>query len=162
MSAQPHPDRPDYPARFQAVTRAAAPLPSPAARVGRSEAIEQFIDICDGALDLAFDDREAAVLTPDVDVPSQRPVLKAYLLFLATEGLHPMDDIQPQTFEGWYERIAPPVWALLGFEQPPHRMMLGLAFSLLGQREHQARELRALIWAIGDFASCNLLRGVRS
>src|SRR5579875_2583672 len=103
MSAQSQRPGPDYVAAFGAVTRAATPLPSPAARVGPSEAIEQFIDICDGALDLAFDEPAAAVLLPDVDVPSQAPIVKAYLLFLATEGLHPTDTVEPGTFEGWYD-----------------------------------------------------------
>lgn len=152
----------NYRAAFNAVTRAAAPLPSPAARVGDGELVAEFIGVCDAALDLAFDDPREAVLAPDVDVPQPGSFIKAYLLFLATEGICPNADVEPGTFEAWFERVSPAVWSLLGFEQPPSRMMVGLAFSLLGQREHQAPELRALIWALGELAAVNLMPGLRA
>jgi hypothetical protein len=153
----------NYAAAFNSVTRAAVPLPAPVSRVVGSDAVAQFIDICDTALDLAFDEPGSAVLLPDVDVPTPEAVLKAYLLFLATEGIHPEAEAGPARFDAWYERVTPPVWRLLGFEDdPPAKLVLSMAFSLLGQREHQAPEVRALIWALGDLASCNLLRGVRS
>lgn len=164
MSTQPQTSTPSgYLSKFNRVTAAAAPRqPGPASRVSSSERVAEFIGVCDVALDLAFDDPREAVLAPDVDVPQPGSFIKAYLLFLTTEGICPTADVEPGSFDAWYERVSPAVWSLLGFEQPPSKMMVGLTFSLLGQREHQAPELRALIWALGELAAVNLMPGLRS
>jgi hypothetical protein len=152
----------NFAAAFNAVTRTAAPSPPRDARVLATELIAHFIDACDSALDLAFDEPGVAELLPGVDVAQPAAMLKAYLLFLATESRAAGGPV-PGAVEGWYERVTPMGGRLLGFgERAPAKMMVGLAFSLIGEREHQAPELRALIWLVGDLAGCKLLPGLSS
>jgi hypothetical protein len=161
MAAQPTNGR-NPAAAFAAVMSPAVPLPAPRGRIAASQPVEDFVEACDSAIDLAFDDVDEADLTPGVDVEDPRAMLKAYLLFLAAGA--PYGDGEAYDagdVDDWFEMVTPRVWSLLGFARPPAHLMVGLAFSLLGARDHQAPELRALIWAVRDFAASNLMPGLR-
>lgn len=128
----------------------------------RPDLVEDFIHACEHALTLAFDADNPDV-TPGVEVDQPRAMLKAYLLFLATWGAMAGDErLDAADVNDWGQSVTPAVWQLLGFDRPPTLLSIGLAFSLLGNRQHQAPELRALIWAVGDFAACNLMPGLRA
>jgi hypothetical protein len=164
MSAAPanRPPSVNHLAAFNAVTQPAAVRRS-LPRIGASEHIEDFIEALDNALDLAFAGVDAADLTPGVDIEHPAAMLKAYLLFLVGRGAMAGDDsIDASDFDDWSEQVAPGVWRLLGFPRPPALLTVALAFSVLGNPQHQAPELRALIWAVGDFASSNLLPSLRA
>jgi len=151
---------PNYAAVFGAVlpaTAASATVTRPAV----SQALADFIDACDTAVVVAFDDPAAADWLPGVDVPRPASVLKAYLLFLAQERCLPAE-LDAAAFERWYQRVPADVWQLLEFHRPPVKLKLSLAFSLIGQPQHQAPQLRGLIWLLGDLAACGLLPGVRA
>lgn len=152
---------PNYYTAFNNLSRTAVQLPSPRAQVVRSQPMEAFIEVCGAALDLAFDDPGSAELMPGVDIEEPLAVVKAYLLFLANVGLMPTSETSADVYDDWHETVTEPVWKLLGFERKPPTMALGMAFMLLAQREHQAPELRALIWAVGELAAARLLPGVR-
>lgn len=151
----------NFAAAFAAVTQGAQPLPATTSRVVASDPVVDFVAACDAAVDLAFDDPSAADFTPGLDVEEPAAMLKAYLLFLAC--WYPFsrgEDFDASAVDDWFEHVTPPVWRLLGFRAPPTRLSLGLAFSLLGEREHQAPELRALLWAVRDFAASGLMPGL--
>lgn len=153
----------NFRALFNAATHSAAPPPLRVSRLVASDVVAQFVEACDTAIDLAFDTPGATELLPGVDVAMPFELLKAYLLFLATEGLCCASDIEAGVCEAWFEGVTSHVWKLLGFaERAPAKMTVQLAFTLIGQREHQAPELRALIWAIGDLAASNVMPGLRS
>jgi len=140
-----------------------ASLPSASFRIVETDVVIAFVAACDAAVDLAFDTPGIAELLPGVDVAPKAALLKAFLLFLATEGRIAGEHIEVADSDGWYARLDPEVWALLGFGgRAPGTVTVALAFSLLGKRQHQAPELRALIWLVGELAARNLLQGLRS
>jgi hypothetical protein len=140
----------------------AAPLPSTSFRIVETDVVTGFVAACDAAVDLAFDTPGIAELLPG-DVAPKAALLKAFLLFLATEGRIAGENIELADYDDWYARLDPEVWTLLGFGgRGPGKVTVALAFSLLGKRQHQAPELRALIWLVGELAARNLLHGFRS
>jgi len=154
---------PDYPTVFSTVMGAARATPATPRPPAMSDSLGEFIDACDSAIELAFNDPASADPLPGVDVPRAASVLKAYLLFLASERTFADSEVGAEAFERFYECLPAEVWRQLGFgNQPPAKMKLALAFSLIGQREHQAPELRGVIWLIGDLAASGLLAGVRA
>lgn len=139
----------------------ATTTPPPGRVLGATSAVADFIDACDTALDCAWDGSATHDLMPGVPVEAKAAVLKAFLLFLATEGVVANGDVDPDRFDRWYERVTAEVWELLGFAQrPPAKMTFALAFSLAAEHEHQAPEVRAVIWLVGDLAACRLLTGL--
>lgn len=102
-------------------------------------------------------------LLPGIDVAQPVAMLKAFLLFLVTEALHAnSDNIDGELVTAWHGRVTPRLWTLLGFRPEPSLLTVQLAFSLLGESEHLAPEMRALVWAVGDFAACGLMPGLTS
>jgi hypothetical protein len=90
-------------------------------------------------------------------------MLKAYLLLLVNEGLMSNSEgIDSELVKAWHARVTPRVWTLLGFAREPGLLQVQLAFSLLGRHEHIAGELRAFVWAVGDFAAIGLMPGLRA
>lgn len=151
----------NFAAAFAAVTQAAQPLPPTTSRVVASDLVADFIDACDTAIGLAFDDPTTADLTPGLDVEEPAAMLKAYLLFLASWSPHAgRESFDAADVDDWFEAVTPRVWLLLAFRSQPSRLAIGLAFSLLGDAEHQAPELRALLWAVRDFAASGLMPGL--
>jgi hypothetical protein len=151
----------NFAAAFAAVTQVAQPLPPPSSRVVASDLVTDFVDACDTAIELAFEDPSAADLTPGLDIEEPAAMLKAYLLFLACWAPYSNgEDHNAAEVDDWFELVTPRVWQMLGFRARPTRLSLGLAFSLLGGREHQAPELRALMWAVRDFAASGLMPGL--
>jgi hypothetical protein len=151
----------NFPAAFAAATALARPLPAPASRIVASDTVAEFIDACDSAVVRGLPD--AGELLPGVDVAEPVEMLKAYLLFLAGEGVTCNSDaIDSARVKDWHARVTPRVWSLLGFRREPSLLTVQLAFSLLGQHAHVAAEMRALVWAVGDFAAIGLMPGLRT
>ncbi len=152
---------PNPAAAFAAVMQRAAPLPAPSARIVASDNVAEFIEACHTAVWAGLGE-EVNELLPGVDVTEPRSVLKAYLLFLATEGLtRNSEDIDGERVKGWCERVQQRVWDLLGFKRQPGLLTMQLAFSLLGSEEHLTTAMRPLVWVVGDFAAIGLLRELR-
>ena len=151
----------NFPAAFAAATALARPLPAPASPIVASDTVAEFIDACDTAIGLVLP--ATGELLPGVDVEQPAPMLMAYLLFLVNEGVHAdCDAVDSARIKDWHARVAPRVWSLLGFRREPSLLTVQLAFSLLGQHAHVAAELRALVWAVGDFAASGLMPGLRT
>jgi hypothetical protein len=151
----------NFAAAFAAVTQAARPLPTLSLPVIASNPVAEFIEACDSAL--AYCVPDAGELLPGIDVDQPEAMLKAFLLFLANQGLTSnSEDIDAQLVKDWHARVAPRVWLLLGFPRDPGLLSVQLAFSLLGQQQHVAGDARAFVWAVGDFAAIGLMPGLRS
>lgn len=139
---------------FSPARPVAAPAGRPAALVGMR--VMEFLAACEAAVGtdrLASDD-----LLPGVDVEQPGAVLLAYLLFLATEALTPnAEQLTGDRVADWHRRLPPTAWKAMGFTRPPGLLALQLAFSLLADIQHLAAEVRALVWAVGDFAAIGLL-----
>jgi len=151
----------NFPAVFAAATAAARPLPTSASRVVASDSLVEFIEACDTAIGLVLP--APAELLPGVDVEQPAAMLMAYLLFLVNKGVHAdCDAVDGARVKDWYERVSARVWERVGFRRTPSLLQVQLAFSLLGESQHLAAELRALVWAVGDFAATGLLPGLRT
>lgn len=151
----------NYAAAFNAVTAMAAPLPAPAASIVASENVAEFIDACDSAICCGM--AVGADPLPGVDVEKPWAMFKAYLLLLANEGVMTQSDtIDGELIKNWYVRVAPNVWRLLEFDRAPSLLTVQLAFSLLNEHGRLAAEMRALTWAVGDFAASGLMPGLRA
>jgi len=157
----------DIPGAFDAVMRpaAASPLsvgPAVAAVAPPSDPVDyvaEFVDVCDAAIDIAFDEPPTPDLLPGLAVEQPLAMLKAYLLYLAATAPH---DQKPGRLEDWFEHVDVATWRKLGFERRPARLHVELAFALAREREHQAPELRGLIALVELLSGAALLRGVRA
>ena len=130
-----------------------------------TELLAEFIDICDTAIDCAFDlPSSGADVLPGIDVPSPVSMLKAYLLYVACEAPSGLQGWSSGQYADWYRRVSGDVWRLLGFgDRPPPRLRVELAFAALSEGPgHQAPELRALVFAVEQFTTAGMLRGLRS
>jgi len=148
-------------AAFNSVTAAASPLPAPVKYVVASDSIAEFIDSCDSAICCGM--AVGADPLPGVDVERPWSMFKAYLLLLANEGLTPQSDaLDSKLIKDWHARVTARVWRLLEFDGEPSLLTVQLAFSLLSEHGHLAPEMRALAWAVGDFAACGFMPGLRA
>jgi hypothetical protein len=104
---------PNYLSAFSAVTGQAVANTSARARTftAPNECVAEFIACCDAAIELAFDEPEAAVLIPGVGVKQARPTVNSYLLFVASEATNEED---PDRLANWYSRMTPGVWNCSG------------------------------------------------
>lgn len=151
----------NHAAAFAAVMSVAAPLAPPVSPIAASENVADFIDACDTALSIGLP--ASGGLLPGVDTADEAAMLKAYLLFLVNESLTMSSEaINGERVAAWHGRLAPRVWHLLGFPREPSLLTVQLTFSLLGDYEHLAAEMRALVWTVGDFAASGLMPGLRS
>jgi hypothetical protein len=151
----------NFRAAFASVTQAARPLPATTSPIVASDLVAEFIEACDSALNCCIPD--ARELLPGIDVDQPDSMLKAFLLFLANQGLTSNSaDIDAELVKDWHARVAPRVWLLLGFPREPGLLTVQLAFSLLGHQHHVAGDARGLVWAVGDFAAIGLMPGLRS
>jgi len=68
----------------------------------------------------------------------------------------------PARLADWFEHADRATWKRLGFTDRPPRLQVEHAFSLMGQRAHQAPGLCGVIALVEFLAGAALLRGVRS
>jgi hypothetical protein len=151
----------NFVAAFAAVNQNAQPLVRPASLIVASDTVAEFIDACDSAIvcGLPIDGDPL----PGVDVEQPWSMLKAYLLFLANEGvMSDSDAIDGERVKDWHARVAPRVWSLFGFHREPSLLTVELAFSLVCDHEHVAAGMRALVWGVGEFAAIGLMPGLRA
>lgn len=105
---------------------------TPARAASLVDYVDEFVAVCTSAIEVAFgEDLRRCDVAPGVAVPAPLPMLLAYLLYVAATA---PDDEDPARLADWLQRADRATWTRLGFDAPPSRLHVELAFSLLRER----------------------------